>query len=65
MDNVTAVVMDNGSGTCKVGCELFIMISLLVLTLDLVAGDDAPHVVFPYVRLLDEFNPDIHAFLFI
>jgi hypothetical protein len=49
MDDIAAIVIDNGSGMCKAGCKL--PTSGLLYFSDgglLVAGDDAPRAVFPY-----------------
>ena len=50
MDEIAAVVLDNGSGMCKAGCK-FPTPSCCITISDAglsVAGDDAPRAVFPY-----------------
>ncbi|PPQ86756.1 hypothetical protein CVT25_012401, partial [Psilocybe cyanescens] len=48
-DDITALVIDNGSGMCKAGCEADSASTHLIHTLIqfTVAGDDAPRAVFP------------------
>jgi hypothetical protein len=48
MDDYTAVVLDNGSGMCKAGCEYVSgELDLSLTRTIIVAGDDAPRAVFP------------------
>ena len=49
MDDLTSVVIDNGSGMCKAGCRFSNSRALYISDSGLsVAGDDAPRAVFPY-----------------
>ena len=48
MEHAAAVMIDNGSEMCKVGCkQRFFIYTEIGLNAFLVAGDEAPRAVFP------------------